>query len=144
MPTNLSRLKHAYQAWHDTKGGSIDVWGELMADSFEFRSPKPDHESLAFSRATYSREDAKKRLAAIFDEWTMEHFSPNTWVDGGDTIAMFGTCGYRNRKTGKVAECLIASMWVFEGDRAVATTEVFDSAVAVAAATPDDPNRPKD
>lgn len=137
MSKNLERLKQAYKQWHETKGASVDTWGALMADRFRFVSNDENQKGLSFSRNTVNRDDAKKRLRAIFDEWEMVHFSPETYVEDGDRIAMFGTCGYRNKATGKVAECLVSCLWVFEGDEAVAMTEIFDSAVAVAAATPD-------
>ena len=137
MATNFERLKDAYKAWHDTKGASVDVWGALMADTFHFVSNDETQPGLSFSRDTMDRVDAMARLRAIFDEWEMVHFTPETFVDDGSRIAMFGRCGYRSKATGKVANCLVGSLWVFDGDKAISTTEIFDSAVAVAAATPD-------
>lgn len=137
MATNLERLKHAYAQWHETKGTSVEVWGALMADRFRFSSVDENKPGLAFSRDSVSRVDAVARLSAIFDDWTMLHYSPATYVDDGNRIAMFGACGFRHKRTGKDAEVLMGCLWEFEGDKAVALTEIFDSAVAVAAATPD-------
>ena len=47
---------------------------------------------------------------------------------------MFGKCAYRNKKTGKTAECRIANLWKFENGKAVALTDVWDTALAAAAA----------
>lgn len=137
MATNLERLEEAYRAWHDTKGGSAQVWAALMADRFQFKSVDEDKPGLAFSRDSVSRDEAVARLSAIFDDWTMLHYSPSTYVDDGKRIAVFGTCGFRHRGTGKDAEVLIGCLWEFEGDKAISLTEIFDSAAAVAAATPD-------
>jgi hypothetical protein len=37
---NVAKLKDAYRQWHETKGGSIKLWLDLMADHVRFaRSP---------------------------------------------------------------------------------------------------------
>jgi hypothetical protein len=36
--TGIRQLKAAYNAWNETKGGSIDTWLKLFADEVDFRS----------------------------------------------------------------------------------------------------------
>ena len=34
----VDKLRAAYKAWHDSKGGSIQTWLDLMADRLRFHS----------------------------------------------------------------------------------------------------------
>jgi ketosteroid isomerase-like protein len=131
---NLDRLKAGYAAWNESKGGSLDVWAEVMADTFCFNEIDETTPGLEFAVDRMSKEEALKNLSAIFDQWDMVHYTPETYVCEDDRIAMFGRCAYRNKATGKVADCRIACLWRFEGEKAVELTEIFDSAVAARAA----------
>ena len=132
---NLTRLKAGYAAWHDRKGDSLDVWREMMDESFTLASMDESTPGLGFATDRHSRDESLAYLGAIFDEWEMVHYTPETFVDDGDNIAMFGTCGYRNKATGKVAECRIANLWKFRNGKAISMMDVWDTAVAAAAAT---------
>jgi hypothetical protein len=35
---NVAKLKDAYRQWHETKGGSVKLWLDLMADHVRVRS----------------------------------------------------------------------------------------------------------
>lgn len=132
---NLRNLKAAYADWDKTKGG-IELWRELMADEFRLSSINEKTQGLTFAVDRVSKDDALDYLTRIFDEWTMLEYKPATYVEQGDRIAMFGACKYQHNKTGNIASCLIACLWEFNADgKAVAMTEVFDTAVAAAAAT---------
>ncbi len=133
---NLDRLKTAYAAWNDTRGRSRDVWGAMMADPFQLNLVDENSPGLNFARDAVSRDEALNYLTAIFDEWEMEHYTPETYVSEGDQIAMFGTCCFRHKMTGKPAELRMACLWRFEDGKAVSLVEILDSAVAAAAATP--------
>ena len=75
-------------------------------------------------------------MAAITKDWSMVHWTPETYVAEGERVAVFGTCAWTSKATGKVADVRIAHLWQFENGAAVSLTEIFDSARAVAAATP--------
>lgn len=136
MASNLERLKAGYRAWHDSKGANRDVWAALMAERFHLRHVDETSRGLGFAVDSVSREEALGYLSAIFDEWEMVHYTPEVWLEEGDTIAMFGKSAFRHKGTGKVAEMRMASLWQFDGDEAISLTEIFDTAVAVRAATP--------
>jgi ketosteroid isomerase-like protein len=91
---------------------------------------------LAFAAQRSSREEAVAYMAAITNDWSMVHWTPETFVSEGNNVAVFGTCAWTSKATGKVAEVRIAHLWEFDGELAVSLTEIFDSARAVAAATP--------
>lgn len=139
MPSNLDRLKSAYAAWNDSKGGSRDTWASMMADRFQFSHVDEHSPGLEFAKDSITRDEALSYLAAIFDEWEMVHYTPEFYVGDGDAIAMFGKCAFRHIKAGNdpngIAEMRMACLWRFEGDEAVSLTEVVDSAVAMRIAT---------
>ena len=136
MESNLDRLKKAYADWNGSRGASRDAWAALMGDHFQLRHVDETSQGLGFARDSATREEAMRYLAAIFIDWEMVHYTPEHYVCEGDRIAMFGRSAFRNRGTGKVADLRMACLWEFSGDRAVSLTEIVDSAVAVAAATP--------
>lgn len=133
MASNLERLKAAYQLWDRNKGDSSG-FAAMMADDFRLASVDESSPGLAFARDRSSKEDALAYMGAILKDWEMIHYTPADFVSEGDLIAVFGTCAYRNRRTGKAAEVRIACLWRFEGDRLIEMNEVFDSAAAAQAA----------
>jgi ketosteroid isomerase-like protein len=134
--SNLDRLKSAYAAWNKTKGASRDVWAALMAERFHLQHVDETSPGLGFAKDSLSRDEALGYLTAIFADWEMEHYTPEVWVGDGDTIAMFGKSAFRHKGTGKSAKMRMGVLWQFKGDQAISLTEVFDTAVAVRAATP--------
>lgn len=134
---NLARLKNLYVSWDACKGDCLHLFEELLADRVSLGSMDQSQPGLAFAaeRVGVPRAEALRYFAGIFDQWEMVFYHPDHFVAEGDRIAMFGVCAYRNRATQKVAECRIACLWRFEGDKAVEFIDVFDSARAVAAAT---------
>jgi ketosteroid isomerase-like protein len=135
MPSNLERLQAAYAAWGSTGLEALDLWRDLMSDDFHYVSIDDQAPGLSFAARRNGREDAIGYLTGIFEQWDMVYYRPATFVAEGDKIAMFGSCAYRNKATGRQADCLITCLWEFEGDHAVRMTEVFDTAKAAAAAT---------
>ena len=133
---NLVRLKAAYKAWNDSKGMSQSTWLDLMAHDVTIRSMTGPEPGLAFAARRYSKKEGVAYLAAITQDWTMVHWTPQTFVVDGDKIAVFSTCAWNNKKTGKTAEPLTAQLWEFEKGLITSYTEIFDSARVVAAATP--------
>ena len=136
MPSNLERVKAAYKAWHDSKAASIDTWLALMADEVVLIGVNEEEPGLAFARNRKSRDDVADYLRGIADNWEMIAFTPRHFLEDGDRVAMFGTCSWRYKATGKQMECLISSYWRFANGKCVELIDLFDSAVAVRAATP--------
>ena len=134
---NLNRLKAAYSTWNDSKGGSTSVWEELMADTVRLVSVEEGTSGLDFARKRSSRQGVLEYLSGILNNWDMVHVTPETYVAEGDNIAMFGRAAWRNKQTAKVADCRVAVLGKFQGDKAVEFTDLFDSAVAAKAAMPD-------
>ena len=49
---------------------------------------------LEFACDQHSKEGAVAYISAILEGWDMVHFSPETFVEQGDLIAMFGGCAW--------------------------------------------------
>ncbi|MCX7325911.1 MAG: hypothetical protein NTZ14_16105 [Hyphomicrobiales bacterium] len=76
-------------------------------------------------------------MSAILDEWDMVYYLPKTFVRERHRVAMFVTCKWTNKATGKACEVMITHLWRFRDGKAIELAELFDSARAVAAAAPD-------
>ncbi len=132
---NLERLRTAYKVWHDSKGSKSDIWLDLMSDNVQFKSMGGASPLLAFASERRNKIEAAAYFAGLTKDWTMVHWTPQTYVSEGDRIAVFSTCAWTHKITGKLAEVANSHLWVFENGKAVAVTEIFDSARAIAAAS---------
>ena len=132
---NLARLKAAYRVWDRSKGTDISAWLDLLADDVQLSTISAPSPSLAFAVDRRSKREVVDYLAGLIKDWSMVHWTPETWVADGDKIAMFGRCAWTNRATGKTAEMRSAHLWQFAGGKAASFTEIYDSARALAAAT---------
>ena len=107
-----------------------------MSESFRIASMDESAPGLGFAQDSSSKPQSLAYLTGIFDDWEMVHYTPKTFVEEGNKIAMFGKCAYRHKKTRKTVECWIANLWEFRNGKLVSLIDVFDSAKAAAAATP--------
>lgn len=133
----LAKLKAAYKKWHDSRGKSADDWVALMADDIEMRSVADGAPGMKFSAPRKGRHTAHDYFTALDEEWEMIHHTPEVFLVDGDRVAVFGRCAFKSRKTGKVAETHVANLWRFRDGLAVEYFELYDTARAFAAATPD-------
>lgn len=133
---NIASIKSLYATWAETKGNCPEDLAGIFADNVHLASMDDSQLGLTFAKTASTRADAVRYFSGILDEWEMVHHTPSEVFGEGDRIAMFGSCGWRNKQTGKTAECRIANFWRFKDSKAVEFIDVFDSARAVAAATP--------
>lgn len=133
---NLERLKAVQKGWNDTKGGNLAEWEAMFADNIRVRTVGNEPPGLAFARECLTKKDAMVFLTSMLKDWTMVHWTPETYVEDGDQIAVFGRCAWTHKATGKMADVLISDLWRFEDGKAVEFTEIFDTARAAAAAIP--------
>jgi ketosteroid isomerase-like protein len=137
MQRDLARLKAAYAAWGEQGPNALPSWRELLADDFSISSVDGRTEpAVEFVVEKGARDEALAYLWGIFDQWDMVHYTPDAYVCEGDRIAVFASCAFRNKETGKAAEFRIANLWRFRDGKAVELVEVFDTAPALKAAKP--------
>ena len=132
---DLERLRAAYQAWHDTKGRSIDTWMELMADNVDFRSLANGAAVVPWTSTRTTREEVRAFLVGLTTDMAMQHFTAEQFVCQDDTIVMIGTTAWRHKATGKTIDTPIVDVWRFRNGKVVALFEYFDTAQLIAAAT---------
>jgi hypothetical protein len=130
----LPKLKAAYQAWHDSKGRSIDTWLELCADRMDFRSLAAGQHGVPWTRTRTSQEEVRAYLSELTASFTMEHYTVTRFVCEDDTIVMIGTTAWRNIKTGKRAETPKVDVWRFRNGKAISFFEFYDTATVANAA----------
>jgi uncharacterized protein len=46
---DVDKLRHAYQSWHDSRGASVAVWLDLVADDVVMKSLADGAPELEFS-----------------------------------------------------------------------------------------------
>ncbi|MDY3561382.1 nuclear transport factor 2 family protein [Gemmata sp. JC673] len=133
----VAKLRNAYQQWHDSRGRSVDTWVALLADDIQMRSVADGAPGMTFSAARAGKDAARGYFSALSAEWEMVHYTVHDIIAFGDRVAVFGVCAFRNLKTGKTAETHVANRWRFRDGLAVDYFELYDTAKAFAAATPD-------
>ena len=134
--SHLERLKAAYKAWDACKGREPNCWLDLFADNVRIQSLANPSKALAFASERKSKADAAGYFTNLAQHWSMIHWTPHTFVAEGDKIAVFATCAWTNKQTGKQVETPSAHLWEFENGKATSVIEIFDSARVLAAATP--------
>jgi ketosteroid isomerase-like protein len=135
----IARLKAAYGRWSDTKGRSGEDWVGMMADDVKLRSVADGADGMKFSAPRDGRDAARGYFTTLSDEWEMIHHTAEEFVvdrEGGQ-VAVFGRVAFKCVRTGKVAESHIAHRWRFRDGLVVEYFEIYDTAKAFAAATPD-------
>ena len=131
---NVAKLKHAYREWHDSKGGSVKTWLDLVADDVKVYSLAAGAPEVEFTAAVSSKKDFERYFTGLLADWEMIHYTTGTFIAEGNRVAMLGSTGWRNRKTGGVLETPKADFWTFRGDTIVEFHELYDTAAVLAAA----------
>jgi ketosteroid isomerase-like protein len=133
---NVSKLREAYRLWHETRGASLDHWLELMADDVVFRSLAGGAPGLDFTRDCQSRDQVSRYFAELGADWEMVHYTVDALIADGDRVAMLGSCAWVHRATGQTVETPKADFHRFRDGKIVEFFEFFDTARALAAASP--------
>jgi ketosteroid isomerase-like protein len=136
-PELMAKLKAAYKEWHDTRGKSVATWMALMADDIDMRSVADGAPGMEFSKSRKGKDTIYHYFTALAADWEMVHYTAEEFYVEGDRVMTFGHCAFRNRKTGKTAESAVINRWRFRDGLAVDYFELYDTAKAFAAATPD-------
>jgi uncharacterized protein len=133
---NVAKLKSAYRQWHETKGGSINVWLELMADDVRVRSLAAGASHVAFTGAIDSKAEFKRYFDGLLHDWEMINYTTNRFIAEGDQVAMLGSTAWRHRKTRREFDTPKADFWTFRDGKIIEFHELYDTAAILAAAQP--------
>lgn len=130
---NERRVRAAYQAWNDTKGGSIDTWLALFAEEGAFASAAGGRPGVEFSAPAHDRAGLRHYLETLMADWEMVYARADDVIVQGDKMAVRGAVSFRNRASGKVFESVKVDLWRFEKGVAVDFYESLDTAALMSA-----------
>ena len=132
---NLAKLKDAYARWHGTKGDE-QVWLDLMADNVQVLSLAAGRPGVEFTRPVRSKEDLRRYLAGLRQDWEMIYYRPDEFVADGERVAVMAMTSWKHRKTGRTFETPKADFAVFKDGKIVEWYEFYDTAAVEAAMKP--------
>jgi uncharacterized protein len=131
---NVEILRDAYRRWADTKGGSVDHWMSLCCDDIQFGSLARGAPEMAFAASYDNRTALRGYFEGLLSDWEMLHYTADEFVADGDAVVMRGSCAWRNKRTGQVAETPKVDFWRFRDGKVAEFYEYYDTARVFAAA----------
>ncbi|MGE3832882.1 MAG: nuclear transport factor 2 family protein, partial [Parvibaculaceae bacterium] len=139
-PTALRRLKSHYKSWHETKGSeqAKQYVLSMLAPEVSWGSLADGKGGLDFTRRRYDHKQVKAYLDGLTSAWTMNAYKVNKYVSAGPFVLALGDVSFTNKQTNKTAEMPKADLWRFSRGKAVEFFEYYNTAVAQAAASPND------
>ena len=75
MNPNVEKLRYAYKAWHDSRGASVPVWLDLVADDVVLRSVADGAPGMEFSAPRRGRAELQHYFAGLARDWEMIHYT---------------------------------------------------------------------
>lgn len=133
---NVAKLKNAYRQWHESKGGSVKAWLDLMTDDVRCYSLAGGAPGAEFTAAVSSKKDFERYFKDLLADWEMIHYTTDDFVAEGERVAVRGSTAWRNRKTGRAVDTPKADFWTFRDGKVVEFHELYDTAALIAAAKP--------
>ena len=130
---NVAKLKDAYRQWHETRGGSVQVWLDLRADDVRVFSLAAGAPGAEFTSEVRSREEFGRYFTGLLADWEMIHYTTDEFIAEGERVAMRGSTAWRNRKTGRVLETPKADFATFRDGKVVEFHEFYNTAAMMAA-----------
>jgi ketosteroid isomerase-like protein len=132
---NKEILAREYKRWHESKGGSVASWMEIVAEDIRFGSQAEGRPEVTFTAPVNSKQELKRYFDGLLEGWTMIHYTVDHLIAEGDRVAAVGSTAWRNKRTGKVCDTPKVDVWRFRDGRAVEFYEYFDTAKMIQAAT---------
>lgn len=134
---NKTLLQRCYDRWHETKGGSIDEWMAIIADTIAFRSlAMGGVDTLRFTAPKMTRAEVEDYFRGLVGNWSIIYFTVDHYVAEGDKVCAVGNTAWRNKQTGKTLETPKVDFWQFRDGKAISFFEYYDTAGLLKAATP--------
>jgi ketosteroid isomerase-like protein len=135
--SNVEILKEAYQKWHETRGGSVDHFINIVDEKISFGSLPRGAAPMQFASQYDNREVLRGYFNELLAHWSMNYYDVKQFIAQGDTVVMQGVCSWTHKGTGKTCETPKVDIWRFRDGKAVEFYELFDTAAAFAPRRPD-------
>lgn len=134
---NVAILREAYGQWHESRGKSVDQFLSVCDQTISFGSLPRGEAPMQFATQYNGREKLRGYFNDLLDQWSMNSYEVMEFIAQGDRVVMQGVCSWTNKATGKTCETPKVDIWRFRDGKAIEFYELFDTAAAFAAATPD-------
>ena len=134
---NVQALRAAYEQWAGSKGQDFSCWTNLACDALSMRSLGQGAPEMRFSKPRSGKSELVEYLTQLTDDWEMVRAEAEEFIAQGDRVVVVSQIAWRNKATGKVAEGPKVDLWRFRDGQAVEYAEFYDTAGAIAAASPD-------
>ncbi len=134
---HVNKLRHAYQLWNDTRGGSVQTWLGLFTDDIVIRSLGDENPRLEFAKSRQGKSGAEQYFAELGSSWEMVYFTPEEFIAQDDRVVVLSQVAFKSRITGKTAQSPKADIFRFRDGKIVEFVEFFDTAAAQAATQAD-------
>ena len=131
---NVEALRVAYREWERSKGENADCWLSILDDNVKLRSLSEGRPGMEFSRRRQSKAEVAAYLTGLAADWSMNYFKIDEFVAQGDRVVAIGSCGWRNKRTGKSVDTPIVGLWRFKNGKITEFFELYDTATVQAAA----------
>ena len=95
---NVAKLQAGYRQWHESKGGSVKAWLDLMVDDVKCYSLAGGAPGAEFTAAITSKKDFERYFKGLLEDWEMIHYKTDEFIAEGDRVAMRGSTAWRNRR----------------------------------------------
>lgn len=132
---NKELLQRAYARWHETKGGSVNEWLDIMDDNISFGSLAEGKAMAPFTARANGKQQLAGFLAGLVGGWTMLHFTADQFIAEGDRVVMVGSMAWTNKTTGKTFKSPKVDVWRLRDGKAVDYYEWYDTAGLLQAAS---------
>lgn len=126
---NKEILKQAYQKWHDSKGGSVEHWLDMMTDDIDFNSLAQGSSGLEFACQRISKENMRGYFEGLLGTFEMIHYTVNQYIGEGNTVVAIGHTSWKNKATGKVFDTPKVDVVTFKDGKICGFYEYYDTAM---------------
>jgi uncharacterized protein len=132
----FEKLKAAYRAWNDTKGASLSMWLDLLAEEVDFRSLANGKLGVPWTKTRTTPKEVSEYLSGLTSAFQMDHYTVERYVCQGDTVVVIGSTAWHNKVSGKRIDTPMVSVWRFKDGKAISFFEYYDTANVAQAAAP--------
>ncbi len=135
--SNVAILTEAYRQWHESRGQGVDDFIGVCDENITFDSLPDGRAPMEFAARYQNREVLRGYFKGLLDQWSMNYYEVKQFIAQGDMVVMRGECSWTNKATGKKVTTPKVDIWRFRDGKAIEFHELFDTAAAFQAATPD-------
>lgn len=134
--SNVAILTEVYRQWNDTRGNSVDDFIAVCDEAIVFDSLPRGEAPMLFAKRYDNRDVLRGYFKGLLDQWSMNYYEVRQFIAQGDMVVMQGECSWTNKTTGKKVVTPKVDIWRFRDGKAIEFHELFDTAAAFQAATP--------